>query len=234
MNKYISNFQSIILLFCFLLPPFGTLNTDSPKEIVTGKFSPGGMQLEITIRPINLIHALDIWYCDGTEGNFSPIPLILGDFTYFDEKPMQKVRIYTSTSEYTINTYPRKSTIVKRDCGNGEEVDQQKPYCNYVEVSRLIHRSQAEPISFKSNRFIYKAGLKLHGVDGIIWARTISYNYGLRSKQNLEYDYVNQTWSGTFPSMYIPIGKYSDVWLMIQDEFGQTAKCRIGDLEIQY
>ena len=226
--------RSVILIVIFLLlVPVMAVSAGNDRETVIVKFSPGGMQLSITVIPSKVIFGLDISYCDGTTGKFRGVPHIVGSFNYFDDKPMKKAVVYTVTADKSVDEYPTLATVVKRGCDKPSSTP--KPYCNNVQISSVIHRSAAEPISFSSNRYVYKAGLQLPGVDGVTWIRTVTTtNHGLGYLMNLKYMDRNRVWTGTLPSTYIPIGSYKNGWLVILDEFGNQAKCRLPDIQVGY
>ncbi len=220
---------SMVVIIVFV---FGSFSQVSAKSI-TGKFSDGGMQLTIKTPGNTFIEGLTIDYCDGTIGTFTPVPHVYrSSWVYFDTKEMRRVRAYTTNPDFDWETNPVQGieTEFKRKC-NG---DTPPPplFCKNVEIVHTIHRGVNETITFKSTQSAYSAGLRLPGVDRLIWVETISWNYSLRREQNLEYDKATRIWSGTFPSLYIPVGDYKDVWLLVFDEFGQQAACKIGKLSI--
>ena len=200
-----------------------------PPVEIYGKFSPGGMRLTITGKPYGLIIVqLGITYCDGSSETFGHN--VVTNYTHLADKPMERVNIVFVNPYGIDDNEPLLSKVVKRNC----ELPDPLPslYCNDVKVARAVQRSWKEPISFKSTRFVYLAGLKLSGVDGPIWIKKVEWNHGIGWNRTLSYKYSEKVWTGTFPSTEIPVGKYNNVWLIVIDDYGQQAKCRIGDLEI--
>lgn len=230
-------FLLFVIFFGLLIQPYGMVSIGSakftpPPIFATGKFKNGGYWVNIKSSGV-LIRNLEITYCDNSTGYFSPVPSVgEDDWTYYDSKPMQRVEINVVNlfSEYKTEQPHYFSVAVRRNCG--EEQAPLSLSCKNVTISSAIHRNTAEPVSFTSNQHVTTAGLRMPGVTGLIAVETISWNYSLRHKQNLEYNKATRIWSGTFPSLYIPVGDYKDVWLLVFDEFGQQASCKIGKLSI--
>jgi len=231
----------LIILFAILLviprTAFAAEKNPDQLEIAVGKFSQGGMNIIISSPAKAILLVLNITYCDGTGyTKYYRENMFYRNITYYSNKEMEKVQIVTTNPYLSRGGEVQIFTNVQRKCG--DENGQEKLYCNGVIISREIHRSQYEAISFKSNRFVHLAGLKFPGVERTIWAENYifsdahphwEYN-GIQP--NLSYDYSTKIWSGTFPSLRVPIGSYQNVWLVIMDESGNSAKCRVGNVNI--
>jgi hypothetical protein len=235
MTKNKKRLQLILMTLFFVVLPMITVSAAPNDQIppaAIGRFSPGGMKITISSPAQTILYRLDIQYCDDTSGWFSPaphIPLFYSGITYVSHKPMKKVEIVTTNRYLSENPNPLIITTVRRGCRPPEPLP--RLYCNNVKVSPVIFRSPQEPIAFMSNRFVLRAGLKLPGVDGIIWAQSLYEGYGLPT--NIQYTYRSREWTGSFPSMYIPNGEYEKVWLVVEDDFGQRVNCWIGRLSVQ-
>jgi hypothetical protein len=206
---------------------------------VTGKFTRNGLVLTITSRAAyELLWGLQINYCDGTSeqlgkhsrrGIFGPN--ISESFTFYAEKPMQRVVITSLPVGRTAAAPNFSTTQVRRSCGTSDTLP--KLACKGVQVASEFHRSwEGEPISFTSNSRVYFAGLKLPGVDGLAPVKEASFKSRLYYAPSLRLDFKNRVWSGTFISMRIPVGTYKHGMLVVEDTYGQQAKCPVGEITV--
>jgi hypothetical protein len=156
----------------------------------------------------------------------------------YSTKSMQSVT-FTVSDHSQANPYDPIHYVTLR---HGCEIDEEIPVlsCKNIEIASVIHRSRSEPIRFVGSRFIYRAGLVIPGMDSPIWIGPFAYRYQtgqantqLGRWQTLDYDFSSRIWTGTFPSMNIATGDYTDVWLLVIDEYDQQAKCKIGNLSIR-
>ena len=209
---------------------------------VIGHFSPGGMLLTVTSQSeFEQLWYLAIDYCDGRHEEInarrfpSKLPGIVSlgaqGYSFYADKPMRRAVIKSLPIPETGGpAVDFRFTQVQRKCGNPDPPPQL--YCNDVQVGRVIHRSwEGEAIEFKSNRHVMRAGLSFPGVDGLAPTRQPIYN--LRIYQpGVRFDPVDRTWTGTFISLWVPVGEYEKVVLIVQDDFGQQAKCPLGDIRV--
>lgn len=227
MKRLCYSLGSMVVIFVIVFGSFSQVSAAS----ISGKFSKGGFAL--TIYSPAIIVRLNLEHCDGTMSSFGPTGNIYqSPWTYFGDKELKRVGVVSTNPDFDweTNQVPLIETVFKRKCN-----DEEPPaplFCKNIEIAHSFHRGLNESITFKSNQFVYSAGLRLPEVNGLIWIETINWNYGLRREQNLDYDSSTRIWSGTFPSLYIPVGDYKDVWLLVFDEFGQQASCKIGKLSI--
>jgi len=142
---------------------------------------------------------------------------------------MKRVRLITPNINFS-NEHPLLVKIVSRVCT--DKIPPAKLYCNHIDISSNINRGLEEPIKFKSTRFVHQAALKFPGVSKLIQIEQIKRNNENGNELSLSFISRSSSWKGTFPSMYIPVGNYHKVWLIVQDEFDQQAKCFIGDITI--
>jgi hypothetical protein len=225
----------LLALFIFLgllLSAIPAGRAQAASAQVTGKFSRNGLVLTITSQAdYEQLWGLQIKYCDGTSeqlgrhsrrGVFGPN--ISEGFTFYAEKPMQRVIRATSAAPNF------RITQARRSCGSPEPLPTLA--CHDVQVAPVVHRSwEGESISFKSNARLYFAGLKFPGVDGLTPAREATF----KAKQylpSLKFDFKNRMWSGTFISTRVPVGSYENVMLVIEDIYGQQAKCPVGAIKV--
>jgi hypothetical protein len=205
---------------------------------VSGKFSRNGLLLTITSQAAyEQLWGLQIKYCDGTSeqigrqsrrGVFGPN--ISKGFTFYAEKPMQNVLITSLPIGSTSAAANFRTTQARRSCGTPDPLP--KLACHDVQVASTIHRAwEGEPISFKSNARVYSAGLKFPGVDGLAQARLATFKAKLYAP-SLTFDFKNHIWSGTFISLRVPPGTYQKVMLIIEDVYGQQAKCSVGTITV--
>ena len=235
--KTFAVFALVFLLSASLIQPVAA-KSEKESGRVAGHFSPGGTVLTVTSESqFDELWGLVIDFCDGShEENFERFPskieyrphLGSTGYSFYAEKPMRRVVIKTLPIDAS-GTPPTDFilTTVQRKCGNPEPTP--NLYCNNVQVAHVIHRSVSEPIEFHSNRHVVRAGLKFPGVNGLAPARDSS-TYVLRP--SLRFDPVDRVWTGTFISVYVPVGDYKKVELVVQDDFGEQAKCPVGDMTV--
>jgi hypothetical protein len=48
----------------------------------------------------------------------------------------------------------------------------------------------------------------------------------------VRFDAAEHTWRGMFMSLRVPVGEYDMVELVVQDDFGEQAKCRVGKVTV--
>jgi len=48
----------------------------------------------------------------------------------------------------------------------------------------------------------------------------------------VEFNPTDRTWTGTFTSVGVPVGEYEKVVLVVQDDFGEQAKCPVGKISV--
>jgi hypothetical protein len=228
---------SILLVLALLLPSTalaaqGAAGT-APVKV---RFSHGGLRLDISNNTPywSLVLNLTVTYCDGTSDTGRQIGVfryyLSEPFTYTADKPMRSVVIRA------VNPAPdeRGKIVVvslRRSCTASSSTS--PLYCKDVDIARVIYRSTNEPISFTGPAFIYSAGLRLPGVDGLVLTRRIHRTSGYSWPHTVSYRYRSRTWSGVIPTLYIPVGTYRNVELVVQDGYGKQAKCRVGDLTVR-
>jgi hypothetical protein len=199
------------------------------------KFSHGGLRLDISNNTSywGLILNLTVAFCDGdslTGRQIGAYRHYLSEtFTYTAEKPMRSVVIDA------VNPGPGESgkivvVSLKRNCTPSSSPS--PLFCNNVDLAPVIHRSTAEPVSFTGPAHLYNAGLRIPGVDGLALTRQIHRTSGYSWQHTVKYEHKSHTWSGYIPTLYIPVGRYQNVELVVQDGYGKQAKCRIGDLTV--
>ena len=183
---------------------------------------------------------LVIDYCDQSrEEIFERFPSkieyrpILGGtgYSFYAEKPMRRVLI--KTLPIVENGGPVtdiRLTPVQRKCENPDPTP--KLYCSGVQVAREIHRSwEGTEIQFTSTRHVVRAGLRFPGVDGLAPTRKPEFNQRIYFP-SVEFNPTDRTWTGTFTSVGVPVGEYEKVVLVVQDDFGEQAKCPVGKISV--
>jgi hypothetical protein len=236
-------FATILALICLLaVVPVAPAAAAEEKESgpVKGHFSPGGTVLTITSQSeFEELWGLQVDYCDGTREEIGRhvfrikfrVPLGSEGYSFYADKPMHQVLIKTLPPVENGNPPDDfRITKVQHNCENPEPLP--NLYCNDARVAREIHRSwEGEPLSFKSNRHVVFAGLKFPGVDGLAPARQPD-THPNRYHPSVKFEPASLTWDGTFISTYVPVGEYSNVVLVVKDDFGQQAKCPVGKVTI--
>ncbi|HEX6304827.1 MAG TPA: hypothetical protein VFZ76_11600 [Anaerolineales bacterium] len=235
-----------LVLTLMILTATSLLSPDAAKSAngdagVVGRFSHGGMILRMTSElEFEELWGLVINYCDGSrEEIWHRFPskieyrarLGATGYNFYADKPMKRVLIKTlpieATGEQVINF---RFTTVRRKCDKPEPPP--KLYCSNVQVAPVINRSwEGEPIEFKSSRHVVRAGLRFPGVDGLAPAREPIFNQRIY-RPSVRFDAAEHTWRGTFMSLRIPVGEYTKVELVVQDDFGEQAKCPVGKLTV--
>ncbi len=239
-HKFVRLNLSIILILgmIFSLTPAGSVAAALDGE-VSGQFIRNGLALKITTTlSYEQLWGLQINYCDGTSeqlGRHSRRnifgPNLAEGFTFYAEKPMQRVVITSLPIGRLAAAENFRATQVRRSCGSSPD-PAPRLACHDVQVASQFRRTfEGQPISFTSNARVYFAGLRFPGVDGLASARVASYkaNYFAPS---IQFDYKNRVWSGTFLSRKIPTGTYKHVMLIVEDIFGNQAKCPVGELTV--
>jgi len=229
---------SIALILLMLVPSsaFAREATETDSAPVKARFSHGGLRLDISNNTSysSLILNLTITFCDGSSVTGRQIGMFrkyLGKtFTYTADRPIKSVVINS------VNPAPKeygKIVVVSlsRSCTSSSSVA--PLYCKNVRIASVIHRSTSEPISFSGPAFIYAAGLRIPGVDGLVMTRQIHRTSGYSWPRTVNYHYKSRTWNGVIPTLYIPVGKYRNVELIVQDGYGKQAKCRVGELTVK-
>ena len=212
---------------------------NSSSSEVKGTFSRNGLVLTITRQAgYEELWALQIEYCDESRedlgrhsrrGIFRQ-PLDGKGFTFYAEKPIKRVVITSLPIEGLFAAPNFRTTEAHRGCGDPKPAPE--AYCHDVEVASVIQRSwEGEPISFKSNQLVYFASLKFPGVDGLAPAKVADFRPKVYLP-SITYDYDEHIWSGTFISLRIPVGEYEKVELVVQDIYGQQAKCPVGSVTV--
>lgn len=233
--------KSLLFLFAlFLWLTSAAFSDDAP--LLRGKFSAGGKRLFYSSEQPVMVQNIRIVYCDGSEittsrgGRF-----VVGNRgrVLYGTRSMKSVTMSLSLHSQ-LNPYdPLHQVIFRRGC---EYTEDEIPAlsCKNVEIAGTIYRSPSEPIRFLSHHFVYRAGLIIPGLDSPVWIGPHGYGYvggqahtQLNRYQVMEYDAETRTWAATFPSMNIPTGDYSDVWLLVIDEYDQQAKCKVGNLNVR-
>jgi len=242
MSYFTSYILSISLLFS-LVTQSSNLSTSEnekrPSSEVKANFSQGGMVLTITSQAdLELLWGLQIDYCDGSSESIGRhvfrikwrAPISGAGYTFYAEKPMKRV-IVVSLPIGRLSAAPNfRLTPARRTCGNPDPLP--KLYCHDVQLSRVIHRAwEGEPISFKSTRHVVFTGLKFPGVDGLAPARVADFHPN-RYYPSVKYASSTHTWTGTFISLRLLVGKYKNVVLVVRDDFGQQAKCPVGNITV--
>ena len=227
---------SLVLILALLLPSAALAATaPTAGAPLTVRLTQGGLRLEITPNTPGwaLILNLTVTFCDGstlTGRQIDAFRRYLDEpYIYMADSPIRSVAIRA------VDPSPGKNGIivpVSLSRGCTESSPPSKLYCKNVDFATVISRSTAEPISFTGPAFIHTAGLKLPSVDGLVLARRIHNSSGYPWKYTLTYTHKDHTWSGSIPTLYLPVGKYRDVWLVVLDGFGGQAKCKIGALTI--
>lgn len=204
---------------------------------VTGKFTRNGLKLAISSQGADeLLWRLHIKYCDGTSDEFGlgPLPGKFGPnlsqgYILNVEKPMQRVVVTSLPFGRTTSAPNVSATTLRRSCAKQEPLP--KLACKDVQVDAVFQRSwEGKPISFKSNARVAFAGLKFPGVDGLAPVKESTFNRIYAP--SLHYDSASHTWSGTFISLRVPTGSYQRVMLVVEDIYGQQAKCPAGDITV--
>lgn len=238
MNRKVVHVLLVLSIFLGLQLDATPASAQDASAQVTGKFQRNGLKLTITSQAAyEQLWGLQINYCDGTSeqltrhsrrGVFGPN--ISKGYTFYAEKPMQRV-VITSLPIGPTSAAPNfRITQSRRSCGAPDPLP--KLACHDVQVATAFHRSwEGEPISFKSNARVYFAGLKFPGVDGLAPAREATYKAKLYLP-SLKYDYKDREWSGTFISNRVPVGSYEKVMLVVEDIYGQQAKCPVGAITV--
>jgi len=232
---------SLILVVSASLPSLVAAKSEKGDGEVIGDFSPGGMVLTITSQSeLEELWGLVIDYCDGSREEILKYPFRikfrapLGSkgYSFYADKPMRQVLIKTlPLVENGKRPDDFRYTVARRKCGNPDPTP--KLYCHDVQVEPMIYRSwEGIPIAFKSTRHVVRAGLRFPGVDGLALTRQPEFN-PRRYFPSIKYDPANHTWTGTFSSIWVPVGKYEKVVLVVQDDFGQQAKCPVGKISVQ-
>ena len=234
---------SLALILAFLLPsaafaaPAAPATQPAPDSApVSIRLSHGGLRLEITRNTPGsaLILNLTIAFCDGNRLTGRQIAAfrryIDEPFIYMADSPIRSVAVRA------VDPSPGKNgdivpVSLSRSCTASSAPG--PLYCKNVDFPNVIYRSTAEPISFTGPAFIYTAGLRLPGVDGLVVARRIHTAKGYPWKYTLAYTYKSRAWSGSIPTLYIPPGVYPNVELVVQDGYGGQAKCKIGALTVK-
>jgi len=227
---------SLILILALFLPSAALAAPASTGDApVTARFSHSGLRLEITKNSPGwaLILNLTITFCDGTSLSGRQVAAfrryIDEPFIYMADKPIRSVNIRS------VDPSPGKNgdivpVSLSRSCTPSSTP--QALYCKNIDISHTFSRSTAEPFSFTGPAFIHTAGLRLPGVDGLVLARRVHTAKGYPWKYTLRYAHKSRTWTGSIPTLYIPAGVYRSVWLVVQDGFGEQAKCKVGALTI--
>jgi hypothetical protein len=206
---------------------------------VTGKFIRNGLALTITsTADYEALWVLQINYCDGTSESIGRnsrrnifYQNLSESYTFFAEKPMQRVVISSLPIGRTTSAPNFRSTTVRRSCGNSPD-PAPKLACRDVQVASSFRRTfEGQPISFTSNARVYFAGLKFPGVDGLASAKVASYKAKYFAP-SIQFDFKNRVWSGTFLSRKIPVGTYQHVMLIVEDIYGNQAKCPVGEITV--
>lgn len=235
-----ATFMTLILLLITGLTNPTAAKSKQNKDEVIGDFSPGGMMLTITSQAEHeTLWGLVIDYCDGSREEILSYPfkykmfVRLGPngYTIYAEKAMRRVMI-KSLPPIENGNFPDdfRLTMVQRKCRNPDPTP--KLYCNDVKIPRTIHRSwEGIPIEFKSTRHVVRAGLSFPGVDGLALTRKPEWNPE-RYFPSIKYDPANRTWTGTFISLWVPVGEYEKVALVVQDDFSKQAKCPVGRISV--
>lgn len=206
---------------------------------VTGAFSRNGRVLTITSRAeFEELWTLQIEYCDGSREDLGRhsrrgifrAPLTGQGFTFYAEKPMKRVVIHSLPIEGLFSAPNLRRTEVRRGCGDSTPLPNLS--CRDVQVAQEIHRTwEGEPITFTSTPRVYFASLKFPGVDGLAPARVADFR-PKRYAPSIEYRFREGVWTGTFMSIRIPVGEYEKVELVVQDIYGQQAKCPVGKVTV--
>jgi hypothetical protein len=202
---------------------------------ITARFTHGGLRLVVeNSRDYSLLLIrMDIQYCDGTsEGGdrYGFYHIIIKDgFTFIAEKPLHRVTIYTTVPEVTDNK-AYQSIVVTRSCTASST--RSRLYCNNVSFPHEVHRGYNDPISFDGPSYIHRAGLRIPGVDYLILTQRINRYFEYHFYRTISYNYREHRWRGTVPTAKIPVGTYHGVELVVQDGFGNQAKCPVGDLTV--
>lgn len=231
----------ILLVSAGLASPVAAKDEKDAHAAVTGDFSPGGMILTITSQlELEQLYGLVINYCDRSREEILSYPFRikfrtpLGSkgFSFYADKPMQQVLIKSlPVVENGKRPDDFRYTVAWRKCGNPDPTP--KLYCNDVRVEREIYRSwrRGIPLEFESSSHVVRAGLSFPGVDGLALTRQPEFN-PKRYFPSIKYDPATHTWKGTFISLGVPVGKYEKVVLVVQDDFGQQAKCPVGKVSV--
>jgi hypothetical protein len=218
--------------------PAGVVQATSDGA-VAAKFTRNGLALTMTsTATYEQLWVLQINYCDGTSeslGRHSRRNIfgqnISEGYTFYAEKPMQRVVISSLPIGRLSSAENFRSTQVRRSCGSSPD-PAPKLACHDVQVASAFHRTfEGQPISFTSNARVYFAGLKFPGVDGLASARVASYKARYFAP-SIRFDFKNRVWSGTFLSRKIPVGTYEHVMLIVEDIYGNQAKCPAGEITI--
>jgi hypothetical protein len=226
------------VLVLALLLPSSALAAQSAADTapVKAKFSRGGLRLDIsnTTPYWALILNMTVTFCDGTSVTGRQLGMfrhyLSESFTYTADKQMRSVVINA------VNPAPDergKIAVVslRRSCN--ESTSASPLYCRDVAIAGEIHRSTTEPISFTGPARIYRAGLRLPGVDDLVMTRCLHRTSGYSWQPTVSYNYRTRTWSGVIPNVNIPAGKYRNVELVVQDGYGKQAKCRVVELTVK-
>ncbi len=233
----------LLALLIFIVAQGSTVTASSSQNAapaeVKGVFSRNGLVLTITSQAeYEELWALQIEYCDGSQedlgrhsrrGIFRQ-PLTGQGFTFYAEKPMRRVVIHSLPVEGLFSAPNLRQTVARRGCGDSTALPNLS--CRDVQVAQEIHRVwEGTPITFISTPRVYFASLKFPGVDGLAPARVADFR-PKRYAPSIEYVYQEGVWTGTFMSIRLPLGKYEKVELVVQDIYGQQAKCPVGNVTV--
>jgi hypothetical protein len=239
-RKFIHLVLSVFIVSMLVLSALPAGSAEAASEgVVTGQFIRNGLALTITsTATYEELWVLQINYCDGTSesiGRNSRRNIFGQDlsagYTFYAEKPMQRV-VISSLPIGRLSAAPNfRSTQVRRSCGSSP-VPAPRLACRAVKVASSFRRTfEGQPISFTSNARVYFAGLKFPGVDGLASAKVASYKAKYFAP-SIRFDYKNRVWSGTFLSRKIPTGTYQHVMLIVEDIYGNQAKCPVGEITV--
>ncbi len=236
--------RHILLALLMLVIALGSTFTASSAQNATsaevkGVFSRNGLVLTITSQAeYEELWVLQIEYCDGSRedlgrhsrrGIFRQ-PLTGQGFTFYAEKPMRRVVIHSLPVEGLFSAPNLRQTVARRGCGDSTALPNLS--CRDVQVAQEIHRVwEGTPITFISTPRVYFASLKFPGVDGLAPARVADFR-PKRYAPSIEYKYTEGVWTGTFMSIRLPLGEYEKVELVVQDIYGQQAKCPVGNVTV--
>lgn len=227
---------AVLLLLALLLPSTAWAAQGAADAApVKVKFSHGGLRLDISNNTPywSLILNLTITFCDGSSVTGRQIGVyrhyLSETFTYTADKPVRSLVIDA------VNPAPGQSGKIVKVSLRRSCISSSSPsalYCKNVDLAPLIHRSTSEPISFTGPASIYSAGLRIAGVDGLVLTRQIHRTSGYSWQHTVSYRHKSRTWSGVIPTLYIPVGTYRNVELVVLDGYGKQAKCRVGNLTV--
>ena len=191
-------------------------------------------------------------FCDG-----SHITDYLWDiphsFSKIYEKPIAKITVvsYNVSDKYLKDHF----SSVSRGCLHKSP----NPVftCGDVQMPRELSYIKTTPISFKSDRTLVSAALVFPGVDGEFEFKLAGNNYGGwellpnniikyegwrwlpdNLKSTLDFNPSELRWEGIFYPLprsgeyFLPRGVYHGVWLQVRNDYGQQAKCPVGDVVV--